>query len=91
LATVSDTIEAGAVACGDAERRLLARDLDPAAYARLLDALRRATEQVVAAHEHGRDVAEYRAYLDGLYGQLDADPVVDKLPEPPKRTLALRW
>jgi hypothetical protein len=91
LATVSDAVEAGAIARSEAERRLLARGLDPTKYARLLEGLRRATEQVVAAHAHGRDIAEYHAYLDRLYGQLDADPVVDKLPQPPKRTLALRW
>ena len=91
LATVDDAIEAGAIARDEAERRLLARGLDPTKYERLLDELARATEQVVAAHEHGLDVAEYRAYLDRLYGQLEADPVVDELPQPPKRTLALRW
>jgi hypothetical protein len=91
LATVSDVVEAGAIARDEAEMRLLTRGLDPAAHARLLDALQRAIEQVVAAHEHGRDTGEYRAYLDELYARLDADPVVDGLPEPPRRTLALRW
>ena len=91
MATVSDAIESGAIARDEAERRLFKRDLDPTKYARLLDELAHATEQVIAAHEHGRDVAEYRTYLDRLYEQLDADPVVDKLPQPPKRSLALRW
>jgi hypothetical protein len=91
LATVSDAIEAGAIARDEAERRLLARGLDPTTYSRLLDELAHATEQAVAAHEHRRDIAEYRAYLDRLYEQLDADPVIDKLPQPPKRTLVLRW
>ena len=91
LATVDDAIQAGAIAREEAERRPLTRGLDPAKYGRLLDELRHATEQVVAAHELGLDVAEYRTYLDRLYGQLEADSVVDKLPQPPKRTLALRW
>jgi hypothetical protein len=91
VASVSEAVEAGAIARDDAERRLLARGLDPAAHERLLDALRHATEQVVAAHEHGCDTAEHRDYLDRLYGQLEAEPVVDKLPRPPKRSLALRW
>jgi len=54
-------------------------------------AIAREEAEVVAAHELGLDVAEYRTYLDRLYGQLEADSVVDKLPQPPKRTLALRW
>jgi hypothetical protein len=91
LATVSDAIEAGAIARDEAERRLFKRDLDPTKYARLLDELAHATEQTIAAHEHGRDVAEYRAYLDRLYEQLDADPVISNLPQPPMRTLVLRW
>ena len=91
MATVSDAVEAGAIAREEAERRLLTRGLDPAKYGRLLDELRHATEQVVAAHEHGRDVRPYRECLDAIYGRLDSDPVVDELPEPPMRTLALRW
>jgi hypothetical protein len=91
VASVSDAFEAGAIARDDAERRLLARGLDPARYARLLDALRHATEQVVAAHAHGHDAREHRRHVDAIYALLDADRVGDKLPEPPRRTLALRW
>jgi hypothetical protein len=89
--SVSAAIEAGAIARDDAERRLLARGLDPATHTRLLDGLRHAIEQVVAAHEHRLAVAEYRDYVDAIYERLDADPVVDRLPQPPRRTLALRW
>jgi hypothetical protein len=91
LATVSDAIEAGAIARDEAERRLLERGLDPAAYVRLLDVLRHATEQLVAAHEHRLDVRAYRERLDQVYELLDADPVGDELPQPPRRTLALCW
>jgi hypothetical protein len=91
LATVDDAVEAGAIARGEAERRLLIRGLDPAACTRLIDAIGGATEQVVAAHELGRDTGEYRRYLDELYTRLDVDPRRDDLPEPPMRTLALRW
>jgi hypothetical protein len=91
MATVSDAVEAGAIARDDAERRLLARGLDPAGHARLLDELRHATEQMVAAHEHRLDAREYRDRLDEVYERLDANPVVDTLPRPPRRTLALCW
>jgi hypothetical protein len=91
LTAPDDARELGAIAAEDASRQLLARGVDPDRCRRLLQALERGIAQQVAAREHGHDVREYRAYVDALYARLDADPVRDELPEPPRRTLALRW
>jgi hypothetical protein len=91
LATPTEAREIAAIAFADAEARLLERGVDLRSCGRLLEALRRGTEQVIAAREHGCDTGDYRRYLDAVYARLDADPIVDRLPEPPKRTLAMRW
>jgi hypothetical protein len=66
LASPADGREAGRIAVAEAEARLLERGAGGGERRRLLDALGRATEPVVAAHEHGRDERPYRAYLDEL-------------------------
>jgi hypothetical protein len=91
LASPDEAREVGEIAACDAEARLLERGVDVRASRRLLDALRRGTEQLVAANEHGRNVAEYRAFVDELYRLLDSSPTSAKLPLPPRRTLSMRW
>ncbi len=91
MATPADARDVARIAVADAEGRLLERGADLRRCRWLLDVLARGTEQVIAAREYGRDTADYRRYLDDVYARLDAEPVVDELPEPPKRTLALRW
>jgi hypothetical protein len=92
LATVDDAGEAGLVAREEAEQQLLERGYDLTQYPRLLTGLQHAVEQVVAANElHRDDIADYRSCLDEAYELLDAEPVVDRMPRPPKRTLRMSW
>ena len=92
LATVDDAIEAGEIAREEAERRLRERGLNPDDYPLLLHGLAHATEQAVAAHEYGRaDLRDYHECLDSIYEQLAANPVVDRAPRPPKRTIRMDW
>jgi hypothetical protein len=74
----------------DEAREVAAQAVEDARL-RLLEALRLAVEQVLAARELGDDVESRRHYLDEVLDALDATPVVDREPEPPRRTLALRW
>jgi hypothetical protein len=89
--TPDDALELGAVAAAHAAACLLERGVDPDSCPRLLAALESWVAQVVAARERGLNVGEYRACVDALYARLDATPVIDALPEPPRRMLALRW
>jgi hypothetical protein len=91
--TPDDVRALAAEAVEDARMRLLERGLPPDGYPRLLEALWRAVEQVVAARELelGDDVESRRRYLDAVLDALDATPIVDRPPQPPRRTLALRW
>lgn len=92
MATVDDAVAAGEVAADEAALRLLARGIDPARHERLLEELKFAVGQCVAAVEHGRrDLPEFRRRLDLIWAQIDADPVVDALPPPTRRKLAMRW
>jgi hypothetical protein len=91
LATVEDARGIAGIAVADAEGRLLERGVDLHGCGGLLEALRHGTEQVIAAREHGRDTADYRRFVDEVYARLDADPIDDTVPEPPKRSLAMRW
>ena len=91
MSTPGDAVEIAAQAAEDARRRLQERDVDPAVCPRLLGALEVGVRQVIAARGHGVGVSERSAYVDELLRRLNADPVVDRLPEPPRRTLALRW
>jgi len=75
-----------------AAERLGERGVDPARCGRLLEALRRGTEQAIAALELGRDVRDYWRFLDAVSVRLDADPAGDAGDiEPPRRRLAMRW
>jgi hypothetical protein len=89
--TPDEALELGAVAAAHAAECLLERGVDPDSCPLLLAALERGVAEVVAARELGRDVGEYRVYVAKLYERLDAAEPVDKLPEPPRRMLALRW
>jgi hypothetical protein len=91
MPTPDEAREVAAQAVEDARLRLLERGLNPNGYPRLIEALRLAVEQVLAARELGDDVESRRHYLDEVLDALDATPVVDREPEPPRRTLALRW
>ena len=91
MASPADAREAGSIAVAEAEARLLERGAGVGERRRLLDALGRATEQVVAAPEHGRDERPYRAYLGEPYRRLDANPPSAGMPELPRQRLALRW
>lgn len=57
---------------------------------RLLDALQHGVVQAIIAVEVGKDVTPYQAYVDAIYRALDAGPVVDRTPEPPRRRLSRR-
>jgi hypothetical protein len=92
MPTPDETRELAADAVYEAIEGLERRGVDPDGCPRLLEALRHGTEQVIAAVEHGRDVAPYRRYLDEVYRRLDADPVIDDARiEPPRSLLAMRW
>jgi hypothetical protein len=89
--TPDEALELGRVAAAHAAECLLERGVDPDSCPRLLAALEQGVAQAVAARERGCDVGEYRTYVAKLYELLDAAEPVDELPEPPMRTLALRW
>jgi hypothetical protein len=90
MPSVDETRERAAGAVLDAERGLRARGVNPDNCPGLLRALSDAVTQATIAVEAGRDMSEYRAYLDRVRARLDADPVVDGLVEPPRRTLSTR-
>jgi hypothetical protein len=87
LATPSDAHEVAAIAVADARIRLVERGIDPDEHLELLGALEHGIGQVIAARELGRDVREYRSYVEAVYERLDASLVVDELPRPPRRRL----
>jgi hypothetical protein len=91
MTSPAEASEVAAQAVEDARLRLLERGLNPNGYPRLLEALARAVEQVIAARELGGDVESRRVFLYAVLDALDATPVVDRAPQPPRRTLALRW
>jgi len=91
MPTLAETREIAASAVLEAVGRLGERGVDPNTCPRLLEAVRRGSEQVILAIETDqRDIGDYRRFLDAVYERLDGDPIVDVLPAPPVRTVNVR-
>lgn len=81
----TETVLMALAAGAEARRDLRRRGIDPSACERLVESLENAYAGVVAAVELGWPVAPREAHLAEIRRRLEAEPLADHPPEPPKR------